>query len=98
MNWLQQILKLIQRKSSPHGGMEISPAQAAKMIEMIQKTQENELACDEVHGLLDQFAEIELRGEDAAALLPLVQHHLELCPDCQEEHDALLRVLQAQTE
>ena len=75
---------------------ELSPSQAERLLKMIQKTQEVELSCDEVHKLLDQYTEMALRGEDAAVLLPLVQQHLELCPACMEEYEALARILQAQ--
>ena len=75
---------------------ELTPAQAEKILRMIQKTQENELSCDEVHDLLDQYTEMALRGEEVASLLPLVHFHIEHCPDCREEHEALLRILQAQ--
>jgi predicted anti-sigma-YlaC factor YlaD len=33
------------------------------------------------------------RGEDTASLMPLVEHHLKMCPDCREEVEALLRIL-----
>ncbi len=57
---------------------ELSPSQAEMMLAMVQKTQEDELSCDDVHKLLDQYTEMALRGEDAAALLPLVHQHLNL--------------------
>lgn len=78
------------------GGMPgLSPTQAKAMVQMIGKTQEVEISCDEVQRLLGQFAEAALRGEDTAALLPLVQQHIEMCPDCREEYEALMRILQA---
>lgn len=63
---------------------------------MIAKTQETELSCDEVHALIGQYAEMAMAGENVAELLPLVYHHLEMCPDCREEFEALSRILQAQ--
>ena len=36
-----------------------------------------------------------IRGEDAGHLMPLVQQHLDLCAECREEYEALLRVLEA---
>jgi predicted anti-sigma-YlaC factor YlaD len=62
---------------------------------MLQATQPNELSCDEVYELLDQYAEIIARGEDAAQLMPLIKHHLDMCEDCREEYRALLRILEA---
>jgi hypothetical protein len=30
-----------------------------------------------------------------SGLMPIVQHHLDTCPDCREEFEALLRILKA---
>ncbi len=75
-----------------NGGL--PPEALAALIKQLEHTQEVELSCDEVLALLDQFAEAHVRGEDAARLLPLVQHHLDMCADCREEFEALLRILQ----
>ena len=98
MNWINRLFKRSQKASGPMGVQEISPSQAVLMLQMIQKTQEVEFSCDDVHKLLDQYTEMALRGDDATALLPLVHQHLELCPDCMEEYEALTRILQAQVE
>ena len=66
-----------------------------KMLRMVERTRDDEYSCDQVHELLDQFAEAIARGEDVAKLMPLVQHHLDMCPDCREEFEALLRIVQA---
>jgi len=65
------------------------------MLGMIARTQEHEMACDEVYALIDQFAEMKLRGEDPTGLMPLIEQHLDMCPDCREEYEALVRALQA---
>ena len=64
------------------------------MLRKIEQTQEIELTCGETYDLLDQCAEMVANGEDIATIMPLVQQHLEMCPDCREEFEALLRVLQ----
>ena len=66
-----------------------------KMIEMVARTQEVEYDCDQTKRLLDQFTEMVAQGEAAATLMPLVQQHLEMCPDCRGEFEALLRILRA---
>ena len=71
-----------------------SDTAAQKMMAMISNTAEVELTCDEVFELLDQFTEMARRGENVAQLMPLVQHHLGMCPDCREEYEALKRVLE----
>jgi hypothetical protein len=72
-----------------------SPELLQKMLGQLENTQDVELTCDEVLELMDQFAEASLRGEDVARMMPLVQHHLTMCPDCREEYEALLRILKA---
>ncbi len=66
-----------------------------KIARQIEMTDEVEYTCDDVHRLLDQFAEAVLHGKDAARLMPLVQRHLDMCPDCREEFEALMRILRA---
>ncbi|MEK6753137.1 MAG: hypothetical protein AABZ00_12835 [Chloroflexota bacterium] len=63
------------------------------LIRSLADTKERELTCDEVHALLDQFAEAVRRGEDAARLMPLIQAHLDMCPDCREEYETLLHMM-----
>jgi hypothetical protein len=98
MKWFDKIFKRKQSTPQKSSGMEITPEHAKKMLMMIEKTQEKELSCDEVHALLDQYAEMSLRGEDPAELLPLVHYHLDMCPDCKEEYEALARILHAPIE
>jgi hypothetical protein len=93
MNFFQ---RLFQRKTG--AGSRPTPLtdrDVRAIIQKLQATREDEVSCDEVDALIDQFAEMVARGEDPAALMPLVQHHLEMCSDCREELEALLRVLQA---
>lgn len=65
------------------------------MVRGLARTQETEYSCDDTYRLLDEFTEAVAHGRDAAKLMPLVQQHLEMCPDCHEEFEALLRVVQA---
>ena len=95
MNIFAQLF--VNRKKTPLGTMKMnfSLDQAEKMLNMIQSTKQVELSCDEVHELLDQYTEMVIRGEDVGSLLPLVQYHLDMCPDCREEYEALSRILHA---
>jgi hypothetical protein len=66
---------------------------AQKTLTMLALTQEEELTCDEVFALIDQFTEMAIRGEDVAGLMPLVKQHLDLCGDCREEYEVLQGIL-----
>jgi hypothetical protein len=65
-----------------------------ELFRQIDNTLEEEYSCEEVLALMDQFAEACITDEDASRLMPLVQHHLDLCSDCRDEIEALLRILQ----
>jgi hypothetical protein len=71
------------------------PEEFQKLLKMLENTQEVEFSCDDVYHLLDQYSEAVVQGENAEQLMPLVEHHINICPDCREEFEALLRVLQA---
>lgn len=94
-DWFRRLLSNFASLRSGNGMF--SRESLRKMSAMLAHTQVVEYSCDEVLALLDQFAEMVVRGEDAARLMPLVQHHLEMCGDCREEFEALLRILQAST-
>jgi hypothetical protein len=66
-----------------------------KLLQMIGYTQEAEVSCDEVEQILDQFAELVQRGEDVKEMMPLVKNHVDLCPECREEFEALMRILES---
>jgi predicted anti-sigma-YlaC factor YlaD len=73
-----------------------SPIDSIKrMLGMLARTKPVEYSCDDVQRLLDQFAEAVQSGRNAASLWPLVQQHLDNCPDCREEYEALVRILRA---
>jgi predicted anti-sigma-YlaC factor YlaD len=55
-----------------------------------------EIGCDECFELIDEYVELELAGADADERLPGLRAHLEGCPACREEHDALLELASAE--
>ena len=75
--------------------MQIPIDQLKTMVRGVARTQEKEYSCDDVYQLLDEFTEAVAQSKDIAKLMPLVQQHLEMCPDCHEEFEALLRVARA---
>jgi len=87
--------KIFLSKKTPPAAARMSPRGVRAMAHMLQHTHAKELTCDEVHSLLDQFVDLVIQGEDASHLMPLVEQHLDLCTECREEYEALLRVLQA---
>ena len=82
-NWFMPNKKKIEAES----------AQVMQLLQMLEVTREDEISCGDVHELLDQFVEMQLRGEDVSELMPLVKRHLDMCRECFEEYEALLAAL-----
>lgn len=91
--FIQRLFGSKQQKPSS-GGPSTDPSEKLqKMMAMLSATREKELTCDEVFALLDQFTELAAQGEDVAQLMPLVQHHLDMCEDCREEYRVLEKIV-----
>jgi hypothetical protein len=91
-SFLQRWRYRFRRRKNPatYEGQDLALA----ALRMVQVTREEEYACDEAYELMDQYAEMLRRGEDVSALLPLMYHHFEMCPECREELAALIRILE----
>lgn len=50
---------------------------------------EPEVLCDECFERLDEYVELELRGEPADDRIPGLRAHLEGCPACHEDYESL---------
>ena len=64
-----------------------------RIVREVQSTAENECTCAEAYELLDEFAEMIVRGAEVGDRMQLVQQHLDRCLSCREEYEALLRVI-----
>lgn len=94
-NFFFRIIKRIkgEKHTSPLTAAASQPDETVgRLLRMVEDTDEFEIGCDEVFELLDQYVELEARGENVTELLPLVKKHLDRCRDCHEEYDALLRI------
>ena len=56
-------------------------------------TSPHEIGCGECFDQLERFAEMKLNGKSPEEAMPLVRDHLNRCPDCREEYEALLEAL-----
>lgn len=84
IDWFKQLGK------KKHAESELSDADCLDLIRYLENC---DVDCDEVFNAIDQYAEIEIRKEDAARLMPLVHRHLETCSGCNDQYEALLDVL-----
>jgi hypothetical protein len=60
-----------------------------KTLQRILGPAQRELLCDECFDQLDEYVELELRGEAADERIPGMRPHLDGCPACHEEYESL---------
>jgi predicted anti-sigma-YlaC factor YlaD len=58
----------------------------------------DEVGCDECFERLDEFVDLELAGLDADARIPGLRAHLDGCPACRDEYDALRELVAGSAE
>jgi hypothetical protein len=63
------------------------------LMQCLEKTLDNAYSCEEAFAFLDEYAELVVSDEEARQLMPLVKNHLDMCPDCRDELEILLRIL-----
>lgn len=62
-------------------------------LRVLEDARQEELTCSEIFNKLDEYVEKEVDTKDAAHIMPLIREHLDMCPDCCEEYEAILDVL-----
>jgi len=67
-------------------------------LRMLERVEREDITCDELYRKLDEYVEREVDKRDAAYIMPLMREHLEICPECCEEYEALLHIVQAADE
>ena len=96
MDWIGSIAQKIRNGFKPTTqNPQSQKIMLTKLMHMVEQTQEEEYSCDDVLQLLDEYAEMVSDGKDTEKMMPLINHHLDMCPDCREEAEALLSVIQS---
>lgn len=85
----------MQETEMGQANVQLDAGRIKQLLQAIYATQPDELSCDDCFELADRYAELVAAGADAAAVLPLVHDHLDRCPGCRQEFEALIRALQA---
>jgi hypothetical protein len=65
-----------------------------KFLQVLEKVRSEEMSCSDMYAHLDEFVEQEVKSNDAELIMPLIQEHLDLCPECCDEYEALLAILE----
>jgi len=88
------IKDLVQRIRTTLGLQKELPNEAVLgFLRVLESARGDEISCDEIYTKLDEYVEREANKKDAAQLMPLFREHLDTCPDCCEEYEALLDVV-----
>ena len=88
------IQNLIRRiRNSLHLRKELPNEAVLGFLRVLEDVRQEEISCDEIYLKLDEYVEREVSKKDAAQLMPLIREHLDVCPECCEEYEALLSVL-----
>ena len=88
------IRNLIRRiRNSLHLRKELPNEAVVGFLRILEGVREEEIPCSEIYAKLDEYVEREVSKKDAAQLMPLIREHLDVCPECCEEYEALLSVL-----
>jgi len=93
---IQELIQRVRNKLSPHESM---PNEAVLgFLRVLEQVRVEELSCKEIYKKLDEYVELEIKKEDAAHIMPLIREHLDLCPDCCDEYEALLDAVEKSSE
>jgi hypothetical protein len=59
-------------------------------LDELLRAEEGDAGCDAGTPILDEYVELELRGEDPSERFPGTAIHLRACPGCRADHDGVL--------
>ncbi|MDB4614588.1 hypothetical protein OAH18_02750 [bacterium] len=74
--------------------MKLSREEIESLLRLIANTKTEEVDCDDMMQALAQFGEKLAHGQTGDDVLDaLIQHHLKICPECNEEFDMLRAIV-----
>ena len=76
----------------------LSKNQIKNLLQLLTKTKDRELNCEECLQQVAEYAEQSLAGSDISKAMALVEQHLSVCQECEEEYQALLSVLKTESD
>ena len=88
---IQDIIKRIRHSLGLQ--KELTNEAVLGIMRILDEVPSEEVSCAELYTKLDEYVEREVNKKDAAVLMPLIREHLDVCPECCEEYEALLDVL-----
>ncbi len=71
----------------------LNKEQIQTLVGLIVTTQSDQITCDDCFGQIGEFAEHALEGRELSAGMKIIQQHLQQCPCCKGEYEALVDAL-----
>ncbi len=89
---IKRIIQQIKNGFAPK--QEMQDEVVLKFLQVLENVRHEEMSCEEMFAQLDEFVEREVNSHDAFKIMPLIQEHIDMCPECCDEYEALLDVLE----
>ena len=93
---LRDLIQKVRNSISPQE--QVSHEMVLGFLRVLETVDHEEITCDELYEKLDQYVDREVDKKDAARIMPLMREHLDVCPECCEEYEALLHVIEVTEE
>lgn len=84
------------RQNDPTAVLHLDDAAMIRLMHCLSMTVEGACTCAEAYAMMDQYTELVASDEQARQLMPLVKNHMDMCPDCREEFEILLKIVHAE--
>ncbi len=89
---ITKIIKRIRTAFEPRE--QLTDEVVIKFLQVLNNARAEEMSCGDMFMQLDEFVEREVKSKDAEKIMPLIHEHLDLCPECNDEYEALLTILE----
>lgn len=90
---IRDIIQKIRNRISPPPAP-LSNEAVLGLLRVLETAENEAITCDELYDKLDEYVEREVDQKDAAQLMPVIREHLDKCPGCCDEYEALLDVVE----
>ena len=89
---LRDLIQKVRNSISPQE--QLSNAAVLGFLRVLENVDKEEISCDELYTKLDEYVDRQVDKKDADRIMPLMREHLNICPECCEEYEALLHVIE----
>jgi len=91
---LRDLIQKVRNRISPQEQLSNETVLGFLRVLENETVDHEEITCDELYEKLDLYVDLEVDKKDAARIMPLMREHLDVCPECCEEYETLLRVVE----